>query len=465
MAMAIKDILDSINKNVDSRLSSPFFGAFVISWTLCNWDKLAVLFFGEKSVDSRVLTFKEALKWVSWGHENTWHILWLPLFFSCLYLFVSPYLHILIQQIQSHSNGWRYRLTVNQDVTKEGDRGLLVKAKAKADSQDKIAEDEIRAEIENSLANTKKLQEEAEAANARKSMIYEKYLESKEKNRELKLKVDKEEAEALSVITTQKKKEMELEKAQMPFQKKKSEHENYLATLRFPLSFQYMNTLSDSLSHDDWRCSLSNLSEIIATVFGYQSFEMLINDESFSASNINKIKYLSYDSETLFNCLNNVIEMENEEYFDADWLFEHIQMTLDQYSLQLQDIDSIVENAIEELWDGSLLYYLTNTDAVSSEMATTNVDCFDELENLEKGDHRWVNGDGLYISYSCTISGSNDPDKMFSGDTISVELEVKHPIVVGEAGLGSYEIYNVNAQLVDYWDESAGEISDVEPAK
>lgn len=457
MTETIKDIWGSITNNINSRLASPFFGAFLVSWVLCNWDKLALLFFGMQSVDSRISVFQDSIAWISIGHENSVSTIWWPLAISSIYMFLSPYLHIAIQQVQKHSAGLRYSLTVDQDVDKEDARGRLVKAKAKANLQNKVAEDEVRAEIENSVAETKKLQEDAAAAEARKNLIREKYLEAQEKVKELKL--------ANEVLARKEaKKYQDSEKATFAFEKSKAEHKNELLTLQFPLAYQYMDTLSDSLHDDDWRCSLSNLSAIIATVFGYQSFDKLINDESFSAKNIKKIKYLSYDSEVLFDCLNGVIESENEEHYESTWLFEHIQMSLDQYSLQLRDLDSVAEEAIEELWD-AVYSEMLEADAVNSEMAITNAH-FDDVDDLHKVSHRWVSGDGLYIKYSCTLSGTNDPDKMFYGDTIYVDFEVKHPLVIGDSGLGKYEMYDVKARGKDYSDESDWELpkSVTEPA-
>ncbi|MDE1309550.1 cell envelope integrity protein TolA [Vibrio aestuarianus subsp. cardii] len=445
MTDTLKEIWASLTNNVSSRLSSPFFGAFLVAWALCNWDKLALLFFGIQSVDSRISVFQNSIEWISIGHENSFSTIWWPLAISSIYIFLSPYLHIVIQQIQKHSAGLRYSLTVDQDVDKEDARGRLVKAKAKANLQNKVAEDEVRAEIENSVAETKKLQEDAIAAEARKNLIQEKYLEAKEKVKELKLANE-------ALARKEAKKRQDAEKATFAFEKSKAEHENELLTLRLPLVYQFMNTLSDSLNDDERRYSLFHLSEIIAVTFGYKDFDQLINDESFTAKNIKKIKYLSYDSETLFDCLNNVVESENEEDYDSTWLFEHIQMTLDQYSLQLQDLDSVAEEAIEELWD-TVYTEMIEADAVNSEMAMTNAH-FEDVDDLHKESHRWVSGDGLYIKYSCTLSGENDPEKMFYGDTIYVDFEVKHPLVVGESGLGKYEIYDVKARGKDYSDES-----------
>lgn len=445
MSETVKELWESFTSNINSRLTSPFFGAFIVTWGVVNWDKIALLFFGRQSVDNRVSFFKKSVEWLSVDHSNVWDTLWWPLILSCSYLLISPYLHLVIQQIQKHSDKLRYGHKVDQDVDKELDRGRLVKATAKANLQDKVAEDEVRAEIENSVAKTKKLQEEAAASEARKRLIEEKYLEAQEKVKELKLANE-------ALARKEAKKLQDAEKATFAFDKSKAEHENELLTLQLPLAYQYINTLSDSLNDDEKRYSLFHLSEIIAATFGYQSFEQLIKDESFTAKNIKKIKYLSYDSETLFDCLNNIIESENEEDYDSSWLFEHIQMTLDQYSLQLRDLDSVAEEAIEELWD-SVYSEMLEADTVNSEMAITNAH-FDDVDDLHKVSHRWVSGDGLYIKYSCTLSGSNDPDKMFYGDTIYVDFEVKHPLVIGESGLGGYEMYDVKARGKDYSDES-----------
>ncbi|EGQ8086256.1 hypothetical protein KY888_001999 [Vibrio vulnificus] len=447
MSETVKELFESVSSNVNSRITSPFFGAFIVSWGIFNWDKLALLFFGRQSVDSRVSVFKNSVEWLSIGHNNVWDTLWWPLILSCSYLLISPYLHLTIQQIQKHSEKLRYGHKVDQDVDKELDRGRLVKATAKANLQDKVAEDEVRAEIENSVARTKMLQEQAAASEARKKLIEEKYLEAQEKAKELRLNNE-------ALARNEAKKAQEAKKAAFAFEISKAEHENELRTLRLPLAYQFMNTLSDSLNDDEKRYSLFHLSEIIAATFGYKDFYQLINDESFTAKNLKKIKYLSYNSETLFDCLNNVVESENEEDYDSSWLFEHIQMTLDQYSLQLQDLDSVAEEAINELWDADLIGDIVNSDAGSSETATTNVDCFDQLDDLERTGYRWVNGEGLYIRYSCNLSGDSHPDKLFSGDTIHVDFEVKHPLVIGEAGLGEFEMYDIKARGEDYADES-----------
>ncbi|CAK2068535.1 conserved hypothetical protein [Vibrio crassostreae] len=441
----IKSISESVTSNVHSRIRNPFFGSFVFSWVMWNWHDIALLFWGKGSNTTRISNFKSSLELDSFTGANSLDLIWIPVMMACAYLLLIPYLNLLIQSLQSLSDYLRDYVAVGIEVRKQKHHGKLVKAKAIANQQDEIAKAEITAQRENTEANTKRLQAEAEAVTARKNLIHEKYLEAQEKVKEQTLTNE-------TLARKEAKKSQETTKATFAFEKSKAEHENELLTLKFPLAYQYMNTLSDSLNDDERRYSLFHLSEIIAATFGYQGFEQLIKDESFTAKNIKKIKYLSYDSETLFDCLNSVIESENEEDYDSSWLFEHIQMTLDQYSLQLQDLDSVAEEAIEELWD-TVYSEMIEADAVNSEMAITNAH-FDDVDDLHKVSHRWVSGDGLYIKYSCTLSGSNDPDKMFYGDTIYVDFEVKHPLVIGESGLGGYEMYDVKARGKDYSDES-----------
>lgn len=53
MIKPLEDIWSSISSNTKARVSDPFAGTFILSWVLCNWNHLALLFWG------RVLFLKE----------------------------------------------------------------------------------------------------------------------------------------------------------------------------------------------------------------------------------------------------------------------------------------------------------------------------------------------------------------------------------------------------------------------
>ena len=82
----LDDIWASIKGNAKTRINDPIIGAFVISWGLCNWDRLALLFWGTGKLEERISMFSQevsflnepSLLWTNYG------LLILPLiFFLC----------------------------------------------------------------------------------------------------------------------------------------------------------------------------------------------------------------------------------------------------------------------------------------------------------------------------------------------------------------------------------------------
>ncbi|PSU83832.1 hypothetical protein C9J21_18860 [Photobacterium phosphoreum] len=444
----LKSFLDSVTNNIKSKVTNPLLGAFVFSWLMFNWDKLALLFFGDGKVDVRVKAFKESVKWVSYGSPNAYESIYYPLITTAIYLFLMPYVHLLVQLIQSVSDLLRSKIAVKVDSKKQLNHGELIKAKAIANMQDRKGIEQVEAEIAQSQALTKKLEEEVQAHQLRTQLINEKYLESKEKANQAKIEKEEQQNKA-------KRQEQENEKGRFAFLRSKAEHENALISLKFPIAYNLIYELEKSVIQDDWSCSLPNLAEIIAATFGYESFEVLINDESFSALNLKKIKFIAYDADKLFARLESVISYEShktEDDWSTDWLFEHIQSSLEHYSLKILDIESITEQITVELWDFDLLNELLETDAVNSEMAITNA-FFDEIDGIELQSYRWIEGDGLYISYTCIVSGSSDENKGFCGDTIDVNFELKLQLVMGGYALDGYEISKVQASVQDWGED------------
>ena len=90
-----------------------------------NWDKLALLFFGDGKVDVRVKAFKESVKWVSYGSPNAYESIYYPLITAAIYLFLMPYVHLLVQLIQSVSDLLRSKIAVKVDSKKQLNHGEL----------------------------------------------------------------------------------------------------------------------------------------------------------------------------------------------------------------------------------------------------------------------------------------------------------------------------------------------------
>lgn len=57
----LDDIWASIKGNTKTRSKDPVIGAFIVAWCICNWDKLAKLFFGSQKIDERIKTMSESM--------------------------------------------------------------------------------------------------------------------------------------------------------------------------------------------------------------------------------------------------------------------------------------------------------------------------------------------------------------------------------------------------------------------
>ncbi len=437
----LKDLIDSVTKNVNSRLTNPALGSLISSWIFWNWDKLVLLIWGGDKLPERITFFKASLTL-----KNPEFMLW-PLVFTVFYLFIFPYVNLCIQRLQKHGENSRYGGAVDLDITKETKRGELVKAKAIADKQGEIGEEEVRANIANSQADSDNRIAEAKASDERRKVIEAKRIEAETAVKKKVAMADKEEADANRA-------KIKLEKEQQVFQLASSHHKNDVLSLRFPLSYSLINELSDGIGQDDVRFTVSNVSEVVALTFGYSSFEELLADEKFSQQTMQSVKYVIYSDEELLEPLIEILKNEKEEHFDESWLFEHIQMVLDQHKLQLTTEENAVESVTESIWDRDMLQDLLETDAVNSESAITNIESFEELDDVQMQEHRFVENEGLYIKYSGVISGTSHENKGFCGDSINTNFELKLPLVLGGNCFGDFEIYHVTASVVDWADES-----------
>ena len=88
----LEDIWDSIRGNVKSRITDPIIGVFVISWSLFNWDKLAILFFGSGEFETRVNKLSGAMSFTANPDLILKNLeLWLlPILLTLFYVFLWP---------------------------------------------------------------------------------------------------------------------------------------------------------------------------------------------------------------------------------------------------------------------------------------------------------------------------------------------------------------------------------------
>lgn len=432
-----KDFFNSLVQSIDTRISSPAIGAFITSWSLCNWDKLTLLVFGTPVIEERVKSFSSSLEPQSMSFFVG------PLILTSFYLFALPWVNYFIQKYQSDSNHERYSNSIDTDVKKEGKRGELVKARFKADNQDKIAEDEIRADIENSKAETERLRAEATSASER---------EKEDKAKRVKAEASANEAKATAEIEESKadKAKMQSEKDRQSFEQTTALHNDKIASLKLPASYKLIESLSESLKQDNVTYTVRSLSEAIAATFGYDSFSDTLSDENFTNENLSRLKYIVYDSTALLGRLKNIIVEEDNEDYEENWLFEHIQEVIENtIKIRITDEDSVVEYIQEEIQDsGDILTH----DGITGAMAETNA-FFDEVSELNVENYAFTKDRSSFeVVLTCSVSGTSDEDKMFYGDTIDVTATASLPVLIGKYGLGDYDL-DASGSVSHPWEE------------
>lgn len=85
--MDIREFTNSINKIINERLTSPFYGALVIAWLLINWKIVYLTLF----VDGDKLS-KLKIDYIIENYSDYWHVLWLPLISTFLLLTIVPFI-------------------------------------------------------------------------------------------------------------------------------------------------------------------------------------------------------------------------------------------------------------------------------------------------------------------------------------------------------------------------------------
>lgn len=116
----IDEFRKSINNILSERLTSPFYGTFIFSWAIWNWNIIYLtLFVSEKTLTINKMDYieKYLLNWCSF--------LWFPLFSSAILILVIPFLANGSYYISLRFNTWKK----NQKQKIEGEE-LLTKVES-----------------------------------------------------------------------------------------------------------------------------------------------------------------------------------------------------------------------------------------------------------------------------------------------------------------------------------------------
>ena len=214
-----------------------------------------------------------------------------------------------------------------------------------------------------------------------------------------------------------------------------------------------MHTNPSKIAADYLRLSLncsatlkaSHARELVAAYFGYKSHAALLADVRHPIENLEKATILIPDVpllEARKDELNGIDPDVPTAWELAETIGEAITSTC--FGGEIWLYDSLENYLMEELLvqeDGQI------QDDLSGAMAETNAS-FDSVyyDDPQTADH----GDVLAVSVRGVYSGTSDPDKMFSGDTIVMRVDIELNRCAGVRGFSDYQI-STDGQVKDDW--------------
>ncbi|EJD6401158.1 hypothetical protein M0H77_RS13360 [Providencia rettgeri] len=435
----LEDICSSIAGNAKTRIRDPFVGAFICSWALCNWNYLFILIWGEGTATKRINDFYQYLSETPIIGLN--YVFFIPFLITIFYLLIFPWFSWVINFIREKADKKLHNQAILTELNKITQQNKLNKEKLKANPNKQFLEqlvqhdiDKLNLVIEHLKLRTIRL--EAKASEARNKSEVQK---TERKDAEIALKIS-------SLELEKKNRQAELEKGQ--FEVNSAKNRAAIASHRFPSVYDFISKIDASFRCDEINVSVKTIGNIVAALFGYESFESLLEDDNFDNEFIDKVEYIYYDDE-LARRLNLIVldDDSNNEDFSADMIFEHLQMLFEKEPLILITGDSLAEKCMEEF--GNDPYYVLDDDGASAAIAESNT-IFENIDDISIDKFYFDSNNGFCVELLASASGSHYKEEDVSGRTMSISISIKYEILIGKYGLGSSETIDVNGSLDDY---------------
>lgn len=433
----IDDIYASITGNAKTKINDPFIGTFICSWVVCNWNHLAILFWGGGKVSERVGVF---YNYLSETPKMEWNnIITIPLSIAIGYLFLFPWFSMLINFLQHWGNEKLHEQAVGRELIKINQQKQLNKEKLKANPNKQFLEQFVQQEID-------KQKEILEHIKQRTSRLDAKNIEAKEKAKEQEAKAQEAASKASLLILEVEKKNKQAELDKIRFESDSAKARSTHASNRFPSAYFLMLKIEESLREDDVIVSLNTLGSIVAAIFGYETFEELLNDKNFNNEVLGKVEFIYYDDELAKRFARIVLDEDSDnEDFSAELIFNHIEMLFENMSFELVAGDSLAEKCKDEFERSP--FDILNDDGVAGATADSNT-IFEDIEDISVEDFYFDNG--FYTELSANASGHHYKEEGVPGRSMTVSITMQCDVLVGKFGLGSIEQGKVNGTLDEY---------------
>ncbi|RBP79592.1 hypothetical protein EBI01_15335 [Marinomonas rhizomae] len=425
------DFFSSIIGNTKTRIRDPFIGTFFISWIICNWNYLAILLWGEESLTQRVKDFHRYITSSDFFELNS--IFFLPLIISTVYLFLFPWLSFIIKHLQIVANNKLHKQAVDIDLSQIIQQEKLNKAKLRADPDKTFLAQSVQIDLD----RKKHISEQCELRTSR----------FKAKNKEAIARAEEAESKKNIAALDESKKKNQADLERQKFNVSSAELRSTLSSHRFPSAFLFISSLSESFEEDGITLSLNTLCNVVTAIFGYDSFQLLLEDKKFDNESLSNVKYIFYDESILANKLDEISSYENKN-ITSEMLFSNIQIIFEDLPYKFVNIEELTQLSIELCENNS--FDLLESDEVCGTMAESDT-IYDEvyIEGAESPDFN----DGFTVSVKASASGSHRKEDGIPGRDMNIVAEVYSKARVGKFGLGELEIGDISSNLIDYWEE------------
>lgn len=432
----LKDIWSSVSENSKAKVADPIIGTFIASWALCNWDKLILLVIGQGTINDRVHAFSEGLS-ISKDYSKLWQdfdLLIIPALLTIFYIFLLPSISLRVRRIQKRNIVDQHSDVIDIDCEKINKQKELNKARLRANPNKPFLESEVNVDLQ-ILAD--KAKRRAQLTEYWSGKIAAK--KSEWEQQQLRLELEKMEVDKIK---------FEYEKKSRAEEREKASHElrmrvinSSLASNRFPAAYSLLQALNESLGGDGVKMSLQGLSNTFSAVFGYSTFEHLINDNAFNNKEIEQCKYIYHNAEQLGLELDRIVSLEDDDNLSPDLLFDHIQNILYDSGFKFGSIDVLVESLAEELQIDSINWL--QDEGLSGAMAQTDT-IFDEIY-IELNDYTYNNNE-LVMFMSGNASGDYRKDSGVEGQDLDFKVKATCSPKIGRNWLSepTIEFYDVH---------------------
>ena len=142
----LNDIWSSVRGSTNTRVKDPIIGTFIVSWCVCNWDKLAILFWGSKIAEQRINDLTNRMSVISDPSLliKDLDLLFFPVILTLIYLFILPSFSLWVKKKQDNTTLLQHSHAIDLDIRRAEKQKDLNKAILRASPEKEFLAQEVK---------------------------------------------------------------------------------------------------------------------------------------------------------------------------------------------------------------------------------------------------------------------------------------------------------------------------------